>query len=450
MPQPNFIFILTDDQGYGDVSRHGNPILKTPHMDLLHEQSVKFEDFCVSPSCSPSRCALMTGRHEFRSGVTHTIKGRNRMSLKSSTLAERLKKCGYQTGLFGKWHLGHEGAYRPEQRGFDHSLTTVEDTQHSHFDPVMLENGKEVQKKGYRTDILFDHALDFIKNSSDSPFFCYIPTYSPHQPLAAPENYLDLYRGKVSEKEAAFFAMLSCIDDNIGRLMSKLTELRLDENTLVILMNDNGATCGVDLWNANMRGCKGTTWFGGTRALSFWRWKGTFQPKSITGLASHMDLLPTLVELADGNLEETLQEELDGISLVPQLRGEQTLPERFLFTHQGRWPTGEAHLHQYAQCGVRWNQYHLVRNDVCENPDCEGECRIFRRSMSGAEKVAYSVKKGQFHYALNQGQWSLFDTHKDPAQEDDLSQIFPDIVREMAKNYTQWWDDLLPDLEKVS
>lgn len=450
MNSPNIIFMLTDDQGYGDVTRHGNPVLKTPHMDKLHDESVRFEDFCVSPSCSPSRCAIMTGKHEFKSGVTHTIYGRNCMDLEATTLAEVLREAGYATGIFGKWHLGHEGPYRPEKRGFDQSLTTVEDTQRSHFDPVLLRNGVEEEQTGYRTDILFREAGRFIETTRDRPFFCYIPTYSPHAPLVAPEEYVSRYKDKVTETEAAFLAMVACIDDNVGRLMAKVRELGLEENTVVLLMNDNGATHGVDLYNAGMRGCKGTSWCGGTRALSFWRWQGVFEPRVLQGLASHMDILPTLAALAGAELDEAHAASLDGISLVPQLRGEEDLPDRMLFTHQGRWPTGEAARHKYAQCSVRWQQYHLVRNDVCDDPACKGECRVFRKTMSGATKVAYSAGKGQFHYAVTEGHWRLFDTRLDPAQENDLSQTHPDVVQRMSESYDAWWDEMLPRLEEVS
>lgn len=446
MSKPNFIFILTDDQGYGDVSRHGNPVLRTPNMDRLHDESVKFNDFCVSPSCSPSRCALMTGKHEFKSGVTHTILGRNQMSLESVTLAQVLKDAGYATGIFGKWHLGHEGAYRPENRGFDEALTTVEDTQRSHFDPVMLKNGEEIQTEGYRTDILFEKAIDFIDRNSDGSFFCYIPTYSPHAPLVAPEEYVDPYKGMVSENEATFFGMLACIDANIGRLLAKLDDLGLNENTVVILMNDNGATAGVDLWNANMRGCKGTSWFGGTRAISYWRWKGVFDERSIDGLASHMDVFPTVAELSGSKLSSEVTDDLDGISLLPQLKGDDVLPERPLFVHQGRWPTKEASRHKYAQCGVRWKNYHFVRNDVCDDPGCKGECRIFRKAMSGSEKVAYSERKGQFHYAVTEGHWSLYNVEEDPSQLKEISESCPDLVDQLSSAYDDWWSEMLPRL----
>ena len=448
--RPNIILILTDDQGYGDVGRHRNPVLKTPHMDRLHDESVRFEDFCVSPTCSPSRCAIMTGMHEFKSGVTHTIMGRNRMSLRSTTLAELLRGAGYATGIFGKWHLGHEGPYRPENRGFDEAFTTIGDTQNSHFDPVLLHNGKKEPHTGFRTDILFGLASRFIESHKDGPFFCYLPTYSAHAPLKAPPAYIKRYEGKAEGNEVPFFAMLANIDDNVGKLMAKLKDWDLDRRTLVIFMNDNGGTFGVDLWNADMRGCKGTSWFGGTRAMSFWRWPGTLKPRSVEKLTGHVDILPTLAELAGIRLQPEHKRKLDGISLVGLLTSaEADWPDRMLFTHMGRWPTGKAASHKYALCSVRWRQYQLVRNEPCDDPHCRGECRIFRKTEHGATKIAYSAKKGQFHYAWTPrpGHWALYDTHKDPAQETDLAKDHPEIVAKLARAYDQWWDEVFKNLE---
>ena len=447
--KPNIIFILTDDQGYGDLGRHKNPVLKTPHMDRLFDQSVRFDDFTVSPTCSPSRCAMMTGKHEFKSGVTHTITGRNRMSLESTTIAELLKRAGYATGIFGKWHLGHEGDYRPEKRGFDKSLTTIGDTQRSHFDPVLLNNGKEQAYKGFRTDILFREATSFIQTNKDKPFFCYIPTYSPHNPLKAPPEYIERYKGKGSQYEVPFFAMLSNIDDNIGKLMAKLKTWGLDKNTLIIFMNDNGGTQGVDLFNASMRGCKATPWFGGTRAMSFWRWPAVLKPKTVDKLAAHVDLLPTLAELAGVKIDKAHKKKLDGVSLVPLLTtSDAALPDRMLFTHMGRWPADQAQRHKYALCAVRWQHYQLVRSETCDAPKCRGECRVFQRAKTGQDRVSYSKQKGQFHYAsTTQGQWALYDTRKDPAQHKNLAKENPKIVKKMAAGYEKWWNEVSPKLK---
>lgn len=443
--RPNIIFILTDDQGYGDMGAHGNPFLRTPNMDQLYHESTRFTNFVVSPSCSPTRAALMTGKHEFRSGVTHTVTGRREMSLQSATLAQVLRSAGYSTGIFGKWHLGSNGEYRPEKRGFDKSVSSVDDTQRSHFDPVLLFNGEERQTRGFRENILFDEALQFIENNKEGPFFCYIPTYSPHAPLIAPQEYIDRNDGNV------FYAMISNVDDNIGRLMQKLKELQLDENTVVILINDNGGTWGVDKYNAGMRGCKGTPWYGGTRAFSLWRWPGQFKPRIIEDLAAHVDLLPTLAELAGAGLQEETKKSLDGISLLPLLTEEGTaLSDRMVISHKGRWPDGdgEVEAHKYCFCSVHWNNYLLVRSQTCGRDDCRGECRIFQRVIDGSTSTGYS-KKADFHYAVNpQRLWALYDVREDPAQQEDLASEFPEIVQKMSGTYEQWWTEVFPHIHR--
>ncbi|TNF72188.1 MAG: arylsulfatase [Bacteroidetes bacterium] len=443
--RPNIIFILTDDQGYGDLGAHGNPFLRTPNMDQLYHESVRFTNFVVSPSCSPTRAALMTGKHEFRSGVTHTVTGRREMSLQSTTLAQVLRSAGYSTGIFGKWHLGSNGAYRPEKRGFDISVTSVDDTQRSHFDPVLLFNGEERQTRGFRENILFDEALQFIENNKEGPFFCYIPTYSPHAPLIAPQEHIDRNDGNV------FYAMISNVDDNIGRLMQKLKELQLDENTVVILINDNGGTWGVDKYNAGMRGCKGTPWYGGTRAFSLWRWPGQLEPRNIEDLAAHVDLLPTLAELAGDGLREEMKKSLDGISLLPFLTEEgKALSDRMVISHKGRWPDGEGEVeaHKYCFCSVHWNNYLLVRSQTCGRDDCRGECRVFQRVIDGSTSTGYS-KKADFHYAVNPRRlWALYNVKHDPAQQHDLASEYPEIVQKMSGTYEQWWKEVFPHIHR--
>jgi len=445
--KPNIIFILTDDQGYGDLGAHGNPFFSTPNMDQLYQESARFTNFVVSPSCAPTRCALMTGKHEFRSGVTHTVTGRREMSLKSTTVAQVLKSAGYATGIFGKWHLGSNGDYRPEKRGFDVSITSIDDTQRSHFDPVLLFNGVETQTRGFRENILFEKAMQFIESNKERPFFCYIPTYSPHSPLKAPQEYIDRNNGNV------FYAMISNIDDNIGRLMKKLKELQLDDNTVVILVSDNGGTWGVDKYNAGMRGCKGTPWYGGTRAISFWRWPGNIKPGNIENLAAHVDLLPTLAELAGAGLPEKLADGLDGISLLPLLNEDKKLwPDRLVISHKGRWPDGEGEVeaHKYAFCSVHWNNYLLVRSQTCGRDDCRGECRIFQKVIDGSTATAYS-KKADFHYAVNQQcEWALYDVVEDPAQNINLASEFPEKVDNMSGAYEEWWTEVLPYIHRVA
>ncbi len=434
--KPNIVFILTDDQGYGDMSAHGNPFLKTPNMDRLYRGGARFTNFVVSPTCAPTRCALMTGKHEFQSGVTHTVTGRGEMSLQSTTVAEVLKSAGYATGIFGKWHLGSKGAYRPEKRGFDVSVTSVDDTQKSHFDPILLFNGEEIQTKGFRENILFDEALQFIESNKSRPFFCYIPTYSPHSPLKAPQEYIDKNNGNV------FYAMISNIDDNIGRLMKKLKKLQLENNTVVVLVNDNGGTRGVDNYNAGMRGCKATPWYGGTRAFSIWRWPGHIHPGNINNLAAHIDVFPTLAELSGAKLSKKTEDNLEGLSLLPLLKeGKGTLIDRMIVSHMGRWPdgNGEVAAHKYTFCSVHWNNHVLVRSQTCGRDDCRGECRVFQKVIDGSTSAGYS-KKADFHYAVNSHEeWALYNVQDDAGQRDNLAVKFPEIVDKMSAAYEKWW-----------
>jgi arylsulfatase A-like enzyme len=312
--KPNIILILTDDQGYGDVGRHGNPILQTPNLDRLHDESVRFTDFHVSPTCSPTRSALLSGRHDFKNGVTHTILERERLSLNSTTIAQVLKTAGYTTGIFGKWHLGDEPAYRPNRRGFDEMFihgcgglghtypgTCGDAPGNTYFDPVILHNNTFEKTSGYCTDVFFGQAREWIKTVKDPknqrPFFAYITPNAPHAPLDVPEAYAKLYADKLPQDKAGqsaakFFGMVHNIDENVGKLLALLKEQDLERDTLVIFMNDNGGTAGVNVWNAGMRGAKNTPYLGGTRAMSFWRWPGTLKPAAVAPLTAHVDVFP--------------------------------------------------------------------------------------------------------------------------------------------------------------
>jgi arylsulfatase A-like enzyme len=388
---PNVLLILIDDQGYGDMGKHGNPILKTPNMDRLHEQSIRFTDFHVSPTCAPTRCALMTGRHEFRSGVTHTEHPGNLMDLEAVTIADVMKSGGYATGLFGKWHLGVEGAYRPEKRGFDEALTCIKDSQKYHYDPTLLRNGVEEEHKGYRTDIFFEEAIKFIEKQQDAPFFCYLATYSPHSPLVVPDKYTKPY---ANERYAEFFGMMANVDENVGRILQRLEELELDRTTLVILMTDNGATYDVDTWNAGMRGNKGSSFKGGTRAVSFWRLPSMFEPRDVPTPAAHIDVLPTLAELCGIDLPAKVTQQIEGINLRPLMeQPDLDTPDRIFIHHLGRWDAGpgQAERHKYFDCAVRWKQYRMTRFKNCGDDSCPGNpCSLMRRGLSTGR--AYSVR----------------------------------------------------------
>jgi len=426
--RPNIILVMTDDQGYGDLACHGNPVLKTPYWDALHRESVRFTDFHVSPTCAPTRAALMTGRHEFKSGVTHTINERERLSLKPRTIAELLQTNGYKTGIFGKWHLGDEPERWPNKRGFDemfiHGAGGIGQTYvgscgdapgNQYFDPAILHNGKFVKTQGYCTDVFFSQALTWIdaQRQAAGSFFAYITPNAPHSPLVSPgPKYDRLYEGKsiggrlLGTNDVAYYAMISNIDDNIGRLLAKLKEWGLDENTLVIFMTDNGST-HARLFSAGMRGSKNTPYQGGTRVPSFWRWpagfKGGFDVKALT---AHWDIFPTLAEIAGLELTADLQRQVEGRSLVPLLKNPNTpWPDRFFITHLGRWERGRAENSKHAGGSIRNSRFTLV-NDK-----------------------------------------ELYDLARDPGETTNVLEQYPEIVGQLRAAYDRWWAEVLPCLE---
>lgn len=432
---PNIVFLLTDDQGYGDISAHGNPVLKTPNLDALRAQSVRFTDFHVSPTCAPTRSALMTGRHEFRNGITHTIFERERMTLNATTLAQVLQSAGYTTGIFGKWHLGDEAPYQPNRRGFDevyiHGGGGIGQTYpgscgdapgNTYFNPTLLHNGTFEKTQGYCTDLFFAQATRWIASVKDrnTPFFAYIPTNAPHGPYTARPEDAALYRGKVPDDQVAnFFGMIHNIDQNLGRLLAQLDAWGLTKDTLVVFMNDNGGTAGTKVFNAGMRAQKGTPWLGGTRASSFWRWPARLQPADVPGLAAHIDFLPTLADVVGVKLDATLQKQVEGRSLLPLLENPRApWPERTLVTHVGRWPkNADPAPYKFKNCSVREPRWHLV-------------------SIDGGAQAA----------------WQLFDLSRDPGEQTDVASANPEVVQRMATYYDRWWTEVQPMLvnEKVT
>jgi arylsulfatase len=421
IPQrPNIILILTDDQGYGELGCHGNKIIKTPNLDQFFVESTRFTDFHVSPTCSPTRCSLMTGRHEFRSGVTHTILERERMSLKATTIAQVLKSAGYTTGIFGKWHLGDEAPYQPDQRGFDevfiHGAGGIGQTYpgscgdapgNTYFNPAILHNRKFEKTQGFCTDVFFDQAIQWIgeKRGGKAPFWAYVTPNAPHGPYVCPEKYARMYEGMGLDKNAiAYYGMITNIDENVGKLMARLKEWGLENGTLVIFMTDNGHSIG-NLFNAGMRGNKGTPYQGGTRVPSFWRWPGVLRAGvDVDKLAAHIDIFPTFAELAGAKIPEGIQ--LDGRSLAPLLKDPNApWPERYVFVHVGRWQKGMAAESKYAKCAVRTNRFRLINNS------------------------------------------ELYDIRNDPGEIKNVIDQYPKEVAEMRAAYDKWWEEVLPAME---
>lgn len=417
--RPNVIVVLSDDQGYGDFSCHGNPVLRTPNLDKLHSQSVRLTDFHVAPMCTPTRGQLMTGMDAFHNGASSVSAGRSLVRRGIPTMADIFAGGGYKTALFGKWHLGDSYPNLPHYRGFQETsyhlgwgITSMADTwENDYFDPRFFHNGKLTQYKGYCTDVLFDLGMDWMKERATrrEPFFLYLPTNAPHGPTWVADKYKSLYRDK---GPAAFFGMIANLDENMGRLESFLTRTGLRDNTLVIFFHDNGGTGGVNVFNAGMRGRKTTYYEGGHRAACFLRWPaGKFgQPRDSDALTEVQDLLPTLIELC--GLQTPKSARLDGISLAGLLHGTQpSLPDRMLVVQYGEQPGPKGRKLAKGDCAVLWNKWRLVH---------------------GKE---------------------LYDLRTDPGQMTDVAGKHPEVVRKMLDHYETWWRGVEPgtnDFEPIS
>ncbi len=321
--RPNVVLVVTDDQGYGDIAAHGNPLLKTPNLDSLYRDSVRLTNFHVDPTCSPTRSALMSGRYSTKTGVWHTIAGRSLMSAKEVTLAEIFRASGYRTAMFGKWHLGDAYPLRPQDQGFEHTFChggggvgqTPDYWGNDYFDDHYFRDGVPISCDGYCTDVWFDAARTFVKEHQHEPFFVYLATNAPHGPYRVADVYRQPYTSAGSPTDR-FFGMIANLDENVGRLVADLDQLGLRANTLFIFMTDNGTAQGEQVFNAGMRGKKGSEYEGGHRVPCFWLWPGggIGGGRDVSQLTAHIDLRPTLVDMLD--LQEPPGPASDGTSLA--------------------------------------------------------------------------------------------------------------------------------------
>jgi len=418
--QPNVILIITDDQGYGEIAAHGNPVIKTPNLDKLHSESVRLTDFHVDPTCSPTRAALLTGRYSTRTGVWHTINGRSMMRPDELTIAEVFKANGYATAMVGKWHLGDNHPCRPQDQGFDHTVwhhgggigNGPDYWENDYHDDTFLVNGKQEKFEGYCTDVWFREATRYVEQQRDKPFLLYLSTNAPHGPFIVPDKYSDLYKDSgMPETMAKYYGMITNIDENLGRFRKHLDKLGLAENTLLIFMTDNGTTAGwidqkakYDYFSAGMRGWKGSAWDGGHRVPCFWHWPagGLTDGRVAAQLTAHIDILPTLVDLLD--LKKPDGPPLDGVSLRSSLAGEGgPLPERTLFAHVQR-----------AFLPPKWKN-------------------------SAAMTERWRLIDGK----------ELYDIKADPGQKSDLAADHPDVVERLRADYEKWWTSLEPALKNT-
>ncbi len=331
--RPNIIVILSDDQGWGDLSLHGNTAIATPNIDGLALAGARFDRFYVSPVCSPTRAELLTGRHHVRCGVYSTSAGGERVNADETMIGEVFKRAGYHTAAFGKWHSGMQYPYHPNARGFEEFYGFCSGHWGNYFSPMLEHNGQLVTGNGFITDDLTNRAMDYIEQHRTQPFFVYLPLNTPHSPMQVPDRWwnkfkdkeltqlpADIKQDKLDHARAAL-AMCENIDWNVGRLLAKLDELKLDDNTIVVYFCDNGPNG--DRWNGGMRGRKGSTDEGGVRSPLFVRWPAAIKPDTeVSQIAAAMDLLPTLADLAGVEVQGT--KPLDGVSLAPLLLGENT------------------------------------------------------------------------------------------------------------------------------
>lgn len=416
---PNVILIITDDQGYGELSAHGHPYLKTPSMDKLHAESVRLTDYHVDPTCSPTRAALLTGRYSTRTGVWHTINGRSMMRGEELTMAEVFKANGYATAMFGKWHLGANYPFRPSDQGFDHTIWHMDGVvgggpdywDNDYYDDHYMTNGEWKQYEGYCTDVWFEEAAKFAEAHREEPFFMYLSTNAPHGPYIVDDAYSDPFmkRGMPS-KLAKFYGMIVNIDENLGEFRERLEQMGLAENTILIFTTDNGTTAGwicqksgYEYYNAGMRGWKSFAWEGGHRVPFFLHWPaaGLDRGRDVPQLTAHFDILPTLVEMLD--LKKPKGPKLDGISLEGLLSGEDadSFPDRTLFTH-------------------------------------------VQRSFLPPKWEASAVKRGSWR--LIDGK-QLYDLNSDPGQQTDIADQHPELVADLREDYEAWWASLQPSME---
>ncbi|MCG9792354.1 arylsulfatase [Flavobacterium algicola] len=425
--RPNIIFVMTDDQGMGDFSCMGNQVVKTPNIDKFYEKATRFTEYHVSPTCAPTRAAIMSGRHEFRAGVTHTILERERMALDIFTLPQALKTAGYTTGIFGKWHLGDADEYLPGNRGFDevliHGGGGIGQTRYGdfppneenlYFDNVLLHNETIVKTKGFCTDLFFDAALAWTKKKIDAkePYFTYIALNAPHAPLVAPESYKKRFLEMgYDDGTAGRYGMIENIDDNFALLMKKLTEWNSLDNTLVIFTTDNGATHlsgtlngkKVSHFNANLKGAKNSPHEGGNHVPFFWYWKGVLaEGKDINELTAQIDIYQTFAELTGAKLPKKMQS-LEGRSLLPLLENKkENWTDRLLFTHCGRWDTGMVNESEYKTFAVRNQKWRFVNNN------------------------------------------ELYDIATDPGETQNVFEKHPEVVATFKTPYDNWWKASVP------
>lgn len=403
--RPNIVLILTDDQGWGDLGTHGNEIIATPTLDRLAEQSVRLDRFYVSPVCAPTRAALLTGRYPERTGVAGVTSRLEVMRSGETTMAEVFRDAGYATGCFGKWHNGAQMPLHPNGQGFDEFFGFCGGHFNLYDDPLLQRNGIPVQTKGYITDILTDAAIEFVKEKREEPFFCYVPFNAPHGPFQVRQDLFDKYNtGDISEKTAAVYAMVENIDGNIERLLKTLDETDQTARTIVIFLTDNGPNG--KRFNGGMKGAKGSVHEGGCRVPCLIRWPNVIEPKVISQITGHIDLLPTLAQWCEVPIPESLK--LDGKSLVRLIDAgsDDGLTDRSILTYR----PNQMKLETFGRAAVRTNGHRLT---------------------------------------IENGKAALFDMVADPGQKVDVADKHPETTEQMKEQIRRYFEVVRPSITET-
>ncbi|WP_404310525.1 arylsulfatase [Neorhodopirellula lusitana] len=412
---PNVVFVISDDQGYGDLACTGNPIIKTPNIDKLASESSGLSDYHVAPTCSPTRCSLLTGHWTNRTGVWHTIMGRSMLRENEVTVGQMFMDSGYETGMFGKWHLGDNYPYRPEDRGFTEVYRhggggigqTPDVWDNAYFDGSYFHNGKIVPAKGFCTDVFFEQANQFISKCAKQkkPFFAYISTNAPHKPLHCPPKYTEMYEGQ-SDSIAAFYGMITNIDDNVGKTRQLIDDLGITENTIFVFTTDNGTASGAKVYNAGMKAGKGSPYEGGHRVPFFLHWPagGITEQHDVPTLTHAVDIVPTLLDMTGVKKPENVK--FDGVSIAALLDPNQDVEwmERFVISDSQR-----------VRDPIKWRS-----------------CSVMSQK-----------------YRLINGK-QLYEIAVDPGQKHDIAKEHPEVVETMRAFYEKWWAELEPSFSQTT
>ncbi|MFR9620822.1 MAG: arylsulfatase [Rikenellaceae bacterium] len=420
---PNVILILADDIGYGDIAALGNNIIQTPNLDRLHSQSVSFSQYHVSPTSSPTRAALMTGRHNDNTGVWHTVNGRSLILERETTMAQIFRDNGYATAIFGKWHLGDNYPFRPEDKGFEESLViqgggagqTMDYWDNDYFDDTYHHDGEQVQIDGYCNDVWFDGARRFIADSKAErkPFFCYLATNVAHSPYWVADEYSAPYKGVENVVHPEFYGMITNLDEHIGELTAYLESIDLMDNTIIIFTTDNGTAQGAKVeghrldgyvskgQNDGMRGIKASMYEGGHRVPLFIHWKGgkISVAQDIGELTAHYDILPTLIDMCGLTVCDDVAAKMDGQTLWPLIKGDSSkFVNRFMVVDSNRNDAPR----KWFRTSAMLDNWRLV----CDE----------------------------------QQEMELYDVSVDPEQRHNIADQHPDRVAQIAALYDEWWE----------